>query len=1616
VIQVDRKLDQLCVNTIRTLSMDAVQQANSGHPGTAMAMAPVVYTLWQQFLRFDPDDPIWPNRDRFVLSIGHASMLLYSLLHLTQVKAVNPQYERLGQLSVALDDIKRFRQLDSKCPGHPEYRWTSGIETTTGPLGQGVATSVGMAIAAKWMASYFNRPDFTMIDYDVYALAGDGCMMEGVSSEAASLAGHLKLNNLCWIYDNNKITIEGHTEWAFSEDVATRFVAYGWNVTRVTDANDLEMLARAFKTFKVTSDRPTLVIVDSHIAWGAPNKQDTHAAHGEPLGEEEIRLTKRNYGWPEDAKFLVPDGVYDHFKKAVAARGHGAREAWMAKFEQYKAKYPDLAGQLFTMQHRQLPAGWDKSLTPFPADLKGVAGRDASAKVLNALAQNVPWLIGGSADLAPSTKTRLTFKEAGDFTAAHPEGRNMHFGIREHAMGSVLNGLSLSKIRPYGSGFMIFSDYMRPSIRLSAIMELPVIYIFTHDSIGVGEDGPTHQPIEQLASLRAIPGLLTFRPADANEVTEAWRYIMTLRHKPVALILSRQALPTIDRTTFGAASGVARGAYVVADPVDAKPDVILMASGSEVSLCLTAWERLTAEGLKARVVSMPCWELFEHQDQAYKERVLPPSTTARVAVEQASTFGWTRYTGSDGEIIGMKTFGASAPLKELQTKFGFTPENVVNVARSVLRKQQTNPLKILLNYGQSVWLDFIRRSLITSGELQRLLDDDGLRGVTSNPAIFEKAIAGSNDYEGDLKALERRKDLDAKAVYERLAIQDIQEAADALKPLYLATKRRDGYVSLEVSPDLAHDTKGTLDEARRLWKAVERENVMIKVPATPAGVPAIQQLIAEGINVNVTLLFAQDAYEQVANAYIAGIEVFAKSGGDPGRVASVASFFISRIDSLIDTLINARLKTSNDAMEQALLKGLLGKVAIANAKLTYQRYKELYATPRWQALAARGAQTQRLLWASTSTKDPNYRDVTYVEELIGKDTVNTIPPATFDAFRDHGRCRASLEENLEAAHDTLATLEKVGISMKQATDRLLDEAVKLFVDAFAKLIAAVSKRFASPELVKRQTYKLPTDIDGLVHSTLRDWQTGGKVRRLWARDATLWTGADEADWLGWLGITDDQLASIDHLHQIQAEVRSGGFSHVLLLGMGGSSLGPEVLKMTFPRIPDFPELHVLDSTDPAQVKAFENKVDLGKTLFIVSSKSGSTLEPNIFKQYFFERAKQAVGADRAGSRFIAITDPGSKMQQVAEADRFGHIFFGLASVGGRFSALSDFGMVPAAVMGLDVARFLGQADQMAKACASSVPLEDNPGAVLGVIMGVCGNNGRDKVTLITSPAIHHLGTWLEQLLAESTGKEGKGLIPVDREALADPACYRSDRLFVYVRLASKPDAAQDVRVTALEAAGHPVVRIEIEDPYDLGAEFFRWEFATAVAGSVLGVNTFNQPDVEASKVATRKLTTEYEKTGTLPLDQPLRTGDVTFAAELKSHLAKVKPGDYVALLAYIEMTDTNEAALQTIRTAIRDRYTVATCLGFGPRFLHSTGQAYKGGPNSGVFLQITCDDAGDLPVPGQKYTFGVVKAAQARGDLQVLLDRGRRALRVHLGPDASKGLATLAGAVTKALA
>jgi len=949
-----------------------------------------------------------------------------------------------------------------------------------------------------------------------------------------------------------------------------------------------------------------------------------------------------------------------------------------------------------------------------------------------------------------------------------------------------------------------------------------------------------------------------------------------------------------------------------------------------------------------------------------------------------------------------------------------------------------NPLKQLETMGQSIWLDYIRRDLLQGGELQRLIEEDGLRGMTSNPAIFEKAVADSNLYQDFLDSFSRRHDLDAKARYELLAIRDIQDAADLLRPVYQRSKRRDGYVSLEVSPYLAGDTEGTLEEARRLWKAVGRENLMIKVPGTPEGVPAFRQLISEGINVNVTLLFAQGVYEEVAAAYIDGIEKFAASGGDVSRIASVASFFISRIDTLVDSLVNDKLKNEKDPARKAKLEGILGTIAIANGKLTYEAYGRIFSGARWKGLAAKGAQTQRVLWASTSAKNPKYRDVIYVEELIGPDTVNTVPPATLEAFRDHGKPRQSLTEDLDRARKEMAALAAAGISMKEVTDKLTADGVKLFADAFDKLLAAVEKntRRTSTPLVNAQSATLPAGLDTEVKKNLNNWRATGKVRRLWQKDASLWTNDDEANWLGWLSVVDQQLADAAKLKQFAAEVKAGGFTDILLLGMGGSSLCPEVLSLTYPQTAGYPRLHILDSTDPAQIQAAEKNVNLARTLFIVSSKSGSTLEPNIYKLYFFERVQQTVGPEKAGAHFVAITDPGSKMQQVAEKDRFWHIFYGVPSIGGRYSALSNFGMIPAAAMGLDTDKFLTRTRQMVGACAPAVPGEENPGVMLGIILGTAARAGRDKITLITSPGIGDLGAWLEQLIAESTGKISKGIVPVDREALGKSDVYGNDRIFAYVRLESAPDAAQDAAVAALEQAGQTVVRIALADTYNLGQEFFRWEIATAVAGSIIGINAFNQPDVEASKVETRKLTSEYEAKGSLPAEKPvLEEGSIkvftddknaaelaqtvgsnrTLAGYLKAHLGRINPGDYFAVLGYIEMNAEHEALLQGLRTSVRDRKRVATCLGFGPRFLHSTGQAYKGGPNSGVFLQITCDDAVDLPVPHQKYSFGVVKAAQARGDFAVLAERERRALRLHIGGDLKNGLKRLAAVVGEAL-
>ena len=955
-----------------------------------------------------------------------------------------------------------------------------------------------------------------------------------------------------------------------------------------------------------------------------------------------------------------------------------------------------------------------------------------------------------------------------------------------------------------------------------------------------------------------------------------------------------------------------------------------------------------------------------------------------------------------------------------------------------------NPLKSLHGFGQSVWLDYIRRSLITSGELERLVRDDGLRGVTSNPAIFEKAIAGSSDYTAALAAA-RKVDPQAKpmALYEGLAIEDIQNAADILRPVYDESRRMDGCVSLEVSPYLARDAEGTLVDAKRLWREVDRPNVMIKIPATPECFPAVQKAIAAGINVNVTLLFSVAAYEQVVEAYLAGLEQLLAAGGDLSGVASVASFFISRIDAAVDKLLEQKIKSATSPAESKGLSGLLGKVAIANAKIAYDRFHHLFSGPRWEALQSRGAQVQRLLWASTGTKNPKYRDTLYVEELIGPDTVDTVPPATFDAFRAHGEVRATLASGGGEAPFVLQSVREAGIDFEAVTGSLLTEGLQQFAEAFDKLLAAVAvgqqetTENTAAKLPARLSYRLPEALNAAVKGTLEDWQKCDKARRLWARDASLWTNTDEASCLGWLGVADEQTAHLQHLQDLSTEIHAGGFEHALLLGMGGSSLCPQVLRLSFGTIKGFPDLRVLDSTDPAQVARFAEAVDWAKTLCIVSSKSGGTLEPNIFKQYFFEQAKAALGEGKAGAHFIAITDPGSHMQSVAERDGFRHVFFGLKSIGGRYSALSDFGLVPAAVMGLDVKKFLDRTGIMVHACGPSVPVPENPGVVLGAVLGTAAvQQGRDKVTLVTSEGIRHLGAWLEQLLAESTGKEGRGLVPVDGELLGRPEDYGTDRVFVSVREKGAADGAQQDALRALAEVGHPVVWIEIEDRYDLGQQFFQWEIATAVAGSILGINAFNQPDVEASKIATRKLTTAYETDGHLPAETPFfeANGIALFsdgpnvaaldgalaqkpslAGILRAHLDRLGAGDYFALLAYIDMNDANERVLADVRQQVRDARRVATCLGFGPRFLHSTGQAYKGGPNSGVFLQVTCDDARDVPVPGQKYTFGVVKAAQALGDFQVLSERGRRVLRVHLGKNFADGMHVLTTAMEQAL-
>lgn len=947
-----------------------------------------------------------------------------------------------------------------------------------------------------------------------------------------------------------------------------------------------------------------------------------------------------------------------------------------------------------------------------------------------------------------------------------------------------------------------------------------------------------------------------------------------------------------------------------------------------------------------------------------------------------------------------------------------------------------NPVKELEKHGQAVWLDFLARGFIAKGDLKRLIETDGVKGVTSNPSIFEKAIGSSDEYDAPIGKALKRGDRTVADLFEAVAVEDIQNAADVLRPVYDKLKGQDGFVSLEVSPYLAMDTAGTVAEARRLWKDVNRKNLMVKVPATPEGLPAIEQLIGDGISINITLLFAKAVYLEVAEAYLAGLEKYVAGGGDPSHVASVASFFVSRIDSVVDKQLDEKIARANDPSEKERLAALKGKVAIANAKVAYQDYKRLFSGPRWDKLAARGARPQRMLWASTGTKNKDYSDVLYVEELIGPDTINTVPPATLDAFRDHGKPRDSLEENVDDARRVLEELERSGVSLDAITEELVKDGVKQFADAADKLYGAVAHKRATVlgPAIDRQQLSLGDGLGKAVAKSTEEWRASAKIRRLWQRDKSVWTGTDEDKWLGWL----DSAAKADvaDYEDYANRVKGQKFSDAVVLGMGGSSLGPEVLAETFARKSGFPKLHVLDSTDPAQVRAMEARIDIANTVFIVSSKSGGTTEPNAMKDYFHERVAQAVGSKvKTGHRFIAVTDPGSSLDKAAKKLDYARIFHGEPTIGGRYSVLSPFGLVPAATAGIDVKTLIKHALSMARSCGPDVPPQENPGVQLGLAMGLAGLEGRDKVTILSSKKIADFGAWAEQLIAESTGKEGKGLIPIADEPLGEPALYGNDRFFIDIRTEGEADAAHDSKLAAIEAAGHPVVRIVMKSIDHLGQEFFRFEMATAVAGSILGINPFDQPDVEAAKIKTRELTAAVEKTGALPAEQPVvstdeadlytdeanaaalraagANGDLT--SWLKAHLARSHHGDYVALLGYIARDKATIDALQTMRLEVREKRQVATCAEFGPRFLHSTGQAYKGGPDSGVFLQITADDAKDLPVPGQKASFGIIKAAQARGDFDVLTERGRRALRVHLKGGLKKGLAALNAALNDAL-
>lgn len=1049
------ELDLLCINCLRFLAVDAVEKAKSGHPGLPLGAAPMAYILWDRFLKFNPHNPDWINRDRFVLSAGHGAALLYSLLHVTGY-------------NLSLDELKKFRQWNSLTPGHPEYKKTPGVEATTGPLGQGFSNAVGMAMAEQMLAARFNRPGFSIVDHFTYVIASDGDMMEGVTSEAASLAGHQHLGKLVVLYDQNRITIEGKTALAFSEDVGLRFKAYGWHIQQIDDGNNLSEISNAIENAKEITDRPSLILVNTHIGFGSPHKQDTAQAHGEPLGEDEVAITKKHLGWPTEPLFFLPEEVLNYFRKAIV-RGKTHQHQWQELFNSYSNNFPELADEFERVQKGQLPNTWSAGEIKF--DEREMSTRDASEFALNNLAQHIPELIGGAGDLAPSTKSYL--KNGGDFEAANRNGRNLHFGIREHAMGGILNGIALHKgVLVYGATFLIFSDYMRPPIRLAAMDRLPVIYIFTHDSIGLGQDGPTHQPVEQLLGLRSVKGLTVIRPADANETLSSWEYIIANRNGPFALILTRQKLPILDMAQYPKLkTGVSFGGYILSETkLDSKLDLILIATGSEVHLALETMKKLEANNISTRVVNIPSVNIFMDQPDEYKEEIIPQDVP-KLIIEAGRSLGWISYLynkkrNKNIKVIGVNRYGASSPGEVVMNEFGFNVKNIYAKALDFIndgrisfkkgeKKMENNHLVELHKFGQSIWSDYIDREMLNSGKLKSLIEKDEISGVTSNPSIFEKAISGSDDYDFEIRtsALLGRT---SKEIYEDLTVSDIKRSADILMPVFKKSNGEDGFVSLEVSPHLAYDTEGSIVEARRLWQKVERANLLIKIPATTQGVEAIRKLISEGINVNVTLLFDLNRYDEVVDAYLSGLEDRIKKGKSIKGIVSVASFFLSRIDIKVDKLLLKMMKENKVKAPSPI--ALYGEVAISSAKVAYQKFKEVFANERFDKLKKEGAKPQKLLWASTGTKNATDSDIKYVEALIGPKTINTAPLETINAYRDHGAPSLRLETGVAEAYKNLEELKKLEIDLHKINQELEIDGVKKFNESYDKILLILEQK------------------------------------------------------------------------------------------------------------------------------------------------------------------------------------------------------------------------------------------------------------------------------------------------------------------------------------------------------------------------------------------------------------------------------------------------------------------------------------------------------------------------------------------------------------------------------